>query len=178
MTNVEVGKREFDFQVLNVATDNEKELKISIDDALKKNTLLLRIYKKSKLGVLLKKPAGTRSFHPVAKIDCNDYSKFEKLLKQNYKAQRFMRKVESRRALPDNVKAAMLEVDNAFELGDGYYDLIRETVYAVYKERQMKTVVGYVIEGEFYYTEDPENEFTTDFFHPNGVRFDSSIWNY
>ena len=56
--------------------------------------------------------------------------------------------------LPAKVKATMFDIEIAVELGDGYYDILKEVHYAVYSDDGK--LVGYIRAGLYSYTEDDD----------------------
>src|SRR5688500_12650235 len=64
-------------------------------------------------------------------------------------------KVNDRKNLGKDVLNCMSEVDIAFEMGDGYYDVRSSKLVAIFYPNSTR-IAGYVEEYKLYYTEDRE----------------------
>lgn len=170
LTDIEIDNRTFDYSTSTIK-ENDDMFTAKIIDKKKTNELLLKIYKKSKLGVLLGKNQGTSKYKMLAIFDCNDYSKEMKII-LNADIDR-LKRTNFNKISKDTLNV-MNSVDLSFEKGDGYYSVIKEKVYAVKGKRK---VIGYIIESELSYTEG-ENEFSTNYYLANGIRIGSDLWNY
>lgn len=73
-------------------------------------------------------------------------------------------------ALPSKIVKALDQVDLAFEMGDGYYNLLASAVYEVADEQGR--VVGYIEAGFLSYTEDPEYFLGMAFINSKGKRLE------
>jgi hypothetical protein len=67
----------------------------------------------------------------------------------------------------DKVRQRLEEVDVAFELGDGYYDVQKTQLFRVW---QGGKILGYIERIFLSYTEDPELVVALVRYNPNGVR--------
>ena len=75
--------------------------------------------------------------------------------------------------IPTAVKDTLSEVDVAFEMGDGYYDIQANAVYEVTDPLNPKVVVGYMDATVLSYTEDPEYYLAILYVNPRGILLNS-----
>jgi hypothetical protein len=171
LTDISIGDDTFDYQ--NTVINETKSLfNAKIEDTDKSNSLLLNIYKKTGLGVLLGKNLKDTSFKMIATFDCNNYSKEKsKILKSDTEKLKEIQFED----IPRNVLNTMSAVDLGFEMGDGYYDVLVEKIFAVTTNGK---TVGYIVESEMTYTEDPDEIIVYNYYLANGIRFSSDIWDY
>jgi hypothetical protein len=141
--------------------DGPKYTKVTASNSTQ--SVQVTVYKTSKLGVVLQKDKGEKKYKLVAELDCNNYAQVKK---QILKRQGQIKEIKSK-LLPENVLNRMNQVDVAFEMGDGYYDVKNERVYSVTIAGKL---VGYIMETDLRYTEG--DDLTTEtYFLKNGVRF-------
>jgi hypothetical protein len=153
-------------------TSNDEETKISVKesndattytaDVDQSQSVKIKVYKKSLLGVVLQKDDGEKSYKTVATIDCNDHSKIKALILSNKVV--FIEAVNIPKAI---LKKVATNVSVAFEYGDGYYDIQSEKLMEVAFEGKL---IGYVLETNMSYTEGDDVTVYT-YFMANGVRF-------
>ena len=127
-------------------------------------TIQLKIYKASEKGVILQKEKNAVRFTTVAEIDCADYSEIKRALESGRNVSE--REVTSRQ-VPAEVLRKINQIEVAFAMGDGYYDVKSETLY----ELSINGVVsGYRLQSELSYTQGDDTTAHT-YFLANGVRF-------
>lgn len=133
-------------------------------DDMRKEVIQLRIYKALGKGVILQKEKSATRFTTVAEVDCNDYTEVKKALESG-------RNVTERKVTVSQVPAEIMrkinQIEVAFEMGDGYYDVKSETLYELSIRGQ---VAGYRLDSELSYTQGDDTTAYT-YFLANGVRF-------
>ncbi|MES2802631.1 MAG: hypothetical protein V4654_09090 [Bdellovibrionota bacterium] len=172
--SVEIGESSKDVSIgQHSFSSDDKDMKISRKDSSalisinvqmgKVQTIKVKVYKKSLLGVILQKDSGINSYHTVAEIDCNDYTKTKELILSGKVASKEIDKATLQKAILQKIS----NIDIAFELGDGYYDLKSEKLMELSLDGK---VVGYELQSNLSYTEGDDAE-TYTYFLANGVRF-------
>lgn len=109
-----------------------------------------------------------KPMRPMAKFDCSSVKEVESASIGDSNVKR-LTKSESN-ALDGKVKKNLDAIDEAMELGDGYYDLVAESLYEVRSKKAKKPVVGYIRWSKLYYTEDKDHVTVTTKFDRNGLR--------